>query len=121
MKKKEIRNLIKGKFGGRCSYCGLELTKGWHIDHLEPIRRQEKECIHPERETLSNLYPACASCNINKHNQTLEEFRAMIQKFVNSLNEYSVQYKIAKRYGLVVETSNKVVFYFETVLSANPK
>jgi hypothetical protein len=26
----------------------------------------------------------------------------------------STQYKFAKRYGLVQETENKVVFYFET-------
>lgn len=41
MKKKD-RELIFNKFGGRCSYCGDELQKGWHIDHSEPIRRKTK-------------------------------------------------------------------------------
>ncbi len=29
------------------------------------------------------------------------------------LNERNTQYKIAKRYGLVIEQEKKVVFYFE--------
>lgn len=31
------------------------------------------------------------------------------------LNELNTQYKIAKRYGLVVENVKPVVFYFESV------
>lgn len=68
---------------------------------------------HPERMNIDNQVPACASCNINKHSQSLEEFRQMIAGFIKSLNRYSVQYKIAKRYGLVQEIDKPVVFYFE--------
>ncbi len=57
--------------------------------------------------------PACASCNINKHALKLEDFRQLVAGFMEHLNERNTQYKIAKRYGLVIEQENTVVFYFE--------
>ena len=125
--KKHERELIFNKFGGKCSYCGCELQKGWHTDHIEPIVRdfdwnRDKgryeatgSCRKPENETLENYNPSCASCNIQKNSFTIEEFRNNIKQFVNSLNQYSTQYKFAKRYGLVLETEKEVKFYFETV------
>lgn len=124
---KKDREFIFNKYGGRCAYCGDPLQKGWHVDEVEPIRRnhvwnreksrweQNKEhpCVHPERLHIDNQNPACPSCNINKHSESLEDFRAAIKKYVQSLNLYSTQYKIAKRYGLVQETGVEVKFYFE--------
>ncbi len=69
----------------------------------------------PENDTLENMMPACPSCNINKHSMNLEEFRAFIERFVVSLNKTNVQYKVAKRYGLIQETTIPVQFYFETL------
>jgi hypothetical protein len=59
--------------------------------------------------------PACASCNINKHSESLEDFRKAIKGYMKHLNEINTQYKIAKRYGLVVEVDKPVMFYFETI------
>lgn len=118
MTKKE-RQQVFDKYGGRCAYCGEELQKGWHVDHIEPIRRHfwknNGDCDHPEREHIGNYMPACASCNISKHSGSIEDFRNLIAGFIPSLNRYSTQYKIAKRYGLVSENNNPVTFYFETV------
>ncbi|EAV6934312.1 HNH endonuclease, partial [Salmonella enterica] len=37
---KEQRAELRLKFGGRCAYCGCPLPeKGWHADHVEPVRR----------------------------------------------------------------------------------
>lgn len=72
---------------------------------------------HPERLRIDNQMPACASCNINKHSSSLEEFRAMISGFMRHLNEVNTQYKIAKRYGLVTEDIKPITFYFETFQS----
>lgn len=135
--KKSEREQVFNKFGGRCAYCGCELTKGWHVDEIEPVRRHEqylknefgdriwdkekhdyvkiKTCMHPERFHIDNQNPACASCNINKHSDSLEDFRRHIAGYMNHLNNINTQFKIAKRYGLVVETGNAVVFYFETL------
>lgn len=133
---KKDRELIFNKFNGHCAYCGCKLQKGWHVDEIEPVRRgweyikdkngnriwddkkreyKRKETVmHPERFTLENQMPACASCNINKHSLSLEEFRSLIGGFMKHLNEHSTQYKIAKRYGLVQETIKPIKFYFET-------
>lgn len=128
--KKADRQKVFDKFGGRCAYCGCELTKSFHVDEIEPIRRDwiyvEDEngyntkkkytgCRHPERLHIDNQNPACASCNINKHSGTLEDFRKAIAAYMKHLNEISTQYKIAKRYGLVQETGIEVKFYFETL------
>ncbi len=43
----------------------------------------------------------------------LEDFRQLVAGFMKHLNERNTQYKIAKRYGLVVEHEKPVVFYFE--------
>jgi hypothetical protein len=126
MATKKERELIFNKYGGKCAYCGCDLEKGWHIDELMPIRRNHKwdrekmkmipdGCMHPERLNIDNQMPACASCNINKHSDSLEDFRRNITQYVQSLNLYSTQYKIAKRYGLIVEEPKPIVFYFETI------
>lgn len=72
-------------------------------------------CDYPERFNVDNQNPACASCNINKHSGSLEDFRKLISGFMKHLNEVNTQYKIAKRYGLVIEDIKPVVFYFETL------
>ena len=120
------RQIIFDKFAGKCAYCGCELQKGWHVDHIQPIVRDFKyskhksrfehtgSCRNPENENLDNYNPSCASCNIQKNSFTLEQFRNNIKQFVNSLNQYSTQYKFAKRYGLITENNIDVIFYFET-------
>ena len=132
--KKEIREKIYNKFVGHCAYCGDLLQKGWHVDELLPIKRywkykkdgngsflrnsknnyiKEHFMEHPERLTFDNQMPSCPSCNINKHSLSLEDFRGLISGFIKSMNRDSVQYKVAKRYGLLQETEKPVVFYFE--------
>ena len=125
--KKSDRIKIFEKYGGKCAYCGCDLTKSWHADHIQPIVRDSKwdrkrgkfvnsgTCRNPENEILENYNPACQSCNIQKNSFTVEQFRENIRKFVNSLNEYSTQYKFAKRYGLIVETCIPIQFYFEKI------
>jgi len=115
--KKSDRQRVFDKYGGRCAYCGCELQKGWHVDHLEPVRRNMRDgaFINPEADCFDNYMPACPSCNINKHSMSLEDFRNMIANFPISLSAYSTQYKIARRYGLVKETDKPVIFYFETL------
>jgi hypothetical protein len=116
--KKIDRELIFNKFDGKCAYCGDPLKKGWHVDELLPVRRnKDGTCMHPERFNIDNQMPSCPGCNIQKNSYTLEQFRENIKQFVNSLNQYSTQYKFAKKYGLVSETDIQVKFHFETVCS----
>ena len=109
------RNLIFNKYNGKCAYCGCELKKGWHVDHITPIKRNtDGTCENPEFDVIENYNPSCPSCNIQKNSFTLEQFRENIKQFINSLNQYSTQYKFAKKYNLVNETNLNVVFYYET-------
>ena len=116
---KTERELVFNKYEGKCAYCGCELSKGWHVDHIKPIVRNFIGCEKPENHNLENMNPSCPSCNIQKNSYTLEQFRTNIQYFVDSLNKNITQYKFAKRYGLVKETNSKVKFYFETVNDNN--
>lgn len=130
---KSDRLKVFNKFSGRCAYCGCELEKGWHVDEFLPVKRihatlpaynNGKKWVpakmvwtgkydHPERMHIDNQMPACPSCNINKHSMSIEEFRGLIGGFMKHLNNVSVQYKIAKRFGLVQETMIEVKFYYE--------
>ena len=114
---KKTRDLVKSKYNNKCAYCGCELQKGWHLDHIGPIVRNWKNrtCENTQNEKLENYNPSCPSCNIQKNSYTLEQFRENIKQFVYSLNKYSTQYKFAKKYGLISENEIEVKFYFETL------
>ncbi|WP_373232120.1 HNH endonuclease [Cohnella sp.] len=132
------RKAIWDKSGGLCWYCGTTLPeRGWHADHFEPLGRrpilinreyqknesgrivgfteaeEKRPPSHPERDNLENLVPACQSCNTLKGMGSIEGFRRQIAQFINSLNRYTNQYKIAKKYGLVQEIDKPVTFWFE--------
>ena len=135
-KKKRLE--IFNMFGGKCAYCGVGLPeKGWHVDHIEPVYREwwksktvtryeviedklitweEKQKIgmtYPENDVADNMFPACASCNIEKSVLNLEGFMASLEKKINSLRNNSSAFRFAERYGLVQVIKEKVVFYFE--------
>jgi 5-methylcytosine-specific restriction endonuclease McrA len=119
------RKKVYEKYHGKCAYCGNELNGKFHVDHIIPIKRisvynskkrkyvQTKDSKYPELDVLENCNPSCASCNINKSDRSIEQFRDFIQNFIISLNRDSTQYKLAKRYNLIQETNNQVKFYFE--------
>jgi 5-methylcytosine-specific restriction endonuclease McrA len=117
--KKSDREVVRQKYNGKCAYCGCELPPRWHVDHIEPVIRcpLSGEMEKPEHDHIENFNPSCPSCNINKHSMSIEQFRNMIGMYVKSLNKYSVQYKMAKKYGLIQETGAEVKFYFETFKS----
>ncbi len=118
---KNERQAVYDKYNGRCAYCGCELCKGRHIDHLKPVRRgvrKKGKLRYPKRDCFQNCMPACASCNINKHQMSLEDFRNLISGFMKHLNNRNTQYKIAKRYGLVQEVDKEITFYFEKSTAA---
>lgn len=112
--KKSDREIVFKKFGGKCAYCGCELQKGWHVDHLLPLVRNPFTGVHqfPERNNLDNLMPSCPSCNNYKHSYSIEEFRWLITELTKQLM-LSTQYKISLRYGLISENNIDVKFYFE--------
>jgi 5-methylcytosine-specific restriction endonuclease McrA len=127
--KKELREKVWAKYGKRCAYCGKPLTyKQLQVDHIEPVIRGgggfRPGADVPEEvrkllgttganDSFDNLNPSCARCNNWKHAMKLETFRAEIARQTERLARDRSQYRIALDYGLIVETGNPVVFYFE--------
>lgn len=127
------REQVKNKFGCRCAYCGVELGEKWHVDHLEPVRRdfdfvrnskgylQAKSngvLLNPENDNMDNLMPSCIRCNLSKSSIPLEAWRNMIKNFLNGLVSHGkyAMFQHAKRFGLVVEVDGAVdnfEFWFE--------
>lgn len=114
---------------GRCAYCGIELQKGWHVDHVQAIGRHFKydhdkgrlvetgKCSFPENKRPDNLLPSCPSCNITKSSMDLDGFKWFIGHTLETLNKnHNAAYKFAKRYGQIQETPKPVIFYFETLI-----
>lgn len=63
------RRLIFNKSGGRCWYCGEELSEDtFTVDHARPLSRG------PGNNTIHNMVPACRPCNIDKANLDIFEF-----------------------------------------------
>jgi len=55
-------------YGNACAYCGCELPL--EIEHMTPLTKNGDNYI-------SNILPACKSCNCSKHTKTFEEFLAL--------------------------------------------
>lgn len=114
---KKQRGVLREKFGGRCAYCGKTLGERWHADHFEPIRREwwkkDGGMERPQNDTLENMMPSCAPCNIDKHAMTLEDWRLKLQGACGVLQRNHPTYRHAVRFGLVEETGARVVFHFE--------
>ncbi|EJU3129729.1 HNH endonuclease [Salmonella enterica] len=128
---KQQRAELRMKFGGRCAYCGCELPeKGWHADHVKAIHRkleideearrkgkwklkQTGESYRPQHDTLENMHPACAPCNLFKSVFDIEEFRNQIQLQAERGLRTSVNFRTAERFGLVEIVNKPVVFWFE--------
>lgn len=111
-------------FDGKCAYCGQTLADRWHADHVKAIKRVSDfvngkfiptgRVLRPENDTFDNYFPSCAPCNINKSNhESLDDWRRTLEGKINELNRDSSTYRHAKRFGLLVETGAKIVFYFE--------
>lgn len=84
------------------------------VDHIHPKRRGGSDDI-------GNLNPSCFACNNYKMTFLIEELRRAVGRQVERARRYSVNFRLAERYGLIKETGNPVVFYFERALPRRGK
>jgi 5-methylcytosine-specific restriction endonuclease McrA len=122
---KKQRAALREKYGGKCAYCGQPLGNRWHADHVEPLGRNDWLKVprgpdYPHRDTLENMNPACAPCNIDKHSLSLESWRALMQRSNEVLIRDVSTFRRAVRYGLVTLSEKPIVFYFETLGKDTP-
>lgn len=123
---KAERATLFERFDGRCAYCGESLGARWCADHVEPVIRETRyqkgkgfvqtgAVLHPQRDTLENMMPACSPCNIHKGAHSLEGWRQELGRLLGVLDRNYPTYRMAKRMGLVAEATEAVPvrFYFE--------
>jgi 5-methylcytosine-specific restriction endonuclease McrA len=129
---KEQRQQVWEKSKGKCWYCGCDLPeKGWHADHIEPIVREANrvvdesksypsyklvhtgDCDNPHLDTVDNMAPACAPCNLFKATFSVEGFRREIAEQIERARKTSVNFRTAERFGLIECKPAPIVFWFE--------
>lgn len=104
---KSVRKAVYQKYGGRCAYCGCELEyKEMQVDHIYSVYRFNGE------DEIENYMPACRMCNFYKSTFTPNEFRDRLQTMTERLDRDFI-YRLAKKYGIVVEHKEPIRFYFE--------
>jgi 5-methylcytosine-specific restriction endonuclease McrA len=110
----------------KCAYCGTEITmKQMQIDHIKPLYRNDKDetlvvwGVERGTDDMDNLNPSCVRCNKWKSTFSLEMFREVVQNSINRLERDTPNFRLAKDYGLLNVTENKVIFYFEVQSNLN--
>jgi len=103
------RKEIYDKCNGHCAYCGAELDLcNMQIDHIKPQASGD-----PSVHSVDNYNPSCPICNGWKHCDNIESFRRSIAQQVRKCRDYSRNFRMAERFGLVAEIEKPIVFYFE--------
>jgi 5-methylcytosine-specific restriction endonuclease McrA len=107
---KKTRQYVYDKYNGKCAYCGVDLVKGWHVDHINPQ-------VYGGGNEIENLNPSCTHCNIYKSSRDLEFYRNALKKLLNTKHEYLFKSKtkmqVAIKMGAVQLNEWDGLFYFE--------
>ena len=72
----ETRKRVYQKYNGKCAYCGCDLEKGWHVDHIKPK-------VIGGSDSLENFNPSCKHCNTYKGGAGIEEYRTQLKRMLN--------------------------------------
>lgn len=106
--RREVKEAVWNKTGGRCWYCGSAINPfsryGFTSDHLIPISLGGEDSI-------DNLVPCCKKCNSSKGIKSLEEFRATMAK-PGEVRFSHEQVEFLKSIGTELP-KNDYRFYFE--------
>ena len=119
---KRQREALRAMFDGRCAYCGNIMEK-MNADHVEPCLRvtrdplgkplKEPYMLKPERNTVANMMPACAPCNLHKGGYRLEAWRDYLQRSADILRRDTSTFRAGERFGIITADVRPIVFYFE--------
>lgn len=106
---KTERQYIYDKCCGHCAYCGCDLDyKDMQADHVQPLHKDGAD-------ELSNMLPACRSCNHYKATLDVEQYRRYLDGIPERLKRDSIPYQVALRFGIIRNVGSTVIFYFEQV------
>lgn len=59
------------QYDGRCHWCGQKISGSPHADHLIPLSRGGTN-------TISNIVPSCATCNLSKNDKLPHEWNGRL-------------------------------------------
>lgn len=113
---KKKRILVWEKYNHHCAYCGCELDyKDMQVDHIESVyaTSMQNGWIDTQNDDLSNLMPSCRMCNYYKQANDIEGLRRNLQNMLMRNVRRPFDYRLAVKYGLVVENIHPIKFYFE--------
>lgn len=95
-RRKEIFNLT----GGKCFYCGKNLDfENFHIDHFKAKAKGGGQ--------MKNMVPACQDCNLTKSSYSVEEFRKIIENYLDN----DIHVRMIDKYMAI--NKQPIIFYFE--------
>ena len=118
---KRQREAVFNKYGGRCAYCGCELTlRTMQVDHIKAVYTSslENDNVETQDDSFDNLNPSCRQCNFYKGTLDIEQFRKKIMTTLYDTCQNTFQAKLAKKLGmLTVKQFDK--FYFERINEKN--
>lgn len=118
---KRQREAVFNKYGGRCAYCGCELTlRTMQVDHIKAVYTSslENNNVETQDDSFDNLNPSCRQCNFYKGTLDIEQFREKIMTTLYETCQNTFQAKLAKKLGmLTVKQFDK--FYFERINEKN--
>ena len=118
---KRQREAVFNKYGGRCAYCGCELTlRTMQVDHIKAVYASslENNGVETQDDNIENLNPSCRQCNFYKGTLDIEQFRKKIMTTLYETCQNSFQAKLAKKLGmLTVKQFDK--FYFKRINEKN--
>lgn len=104
---KPERQQVYEKCSGHCAYCGCDLEyKDMQIDHVKPLQIGGAD-------EISNMLPACRSCNHYKATLDVEGYRRYLAGITRRLMRDSIPFRVAIRFGIVKHIEDDVKFYFE--------
>ncbi len=100
---------VYNKCAGHCAYCGCKLEyNAMQVDHVKPLRIGGAD-------EVTNMLPACRSCNHYKHSLDVEGFRRYLEGITHRLMRDSVPFQIAIRFGIVEHMGKNITFYYERI------
>ena len=103
----DVREQVYKKCHGHCAYCGCLLDyKDMQVDHVIPLRVGGNDDI-------SNMLPACRSCNHYKAALDLEQFREYVHQIPARSKRDSIPFQVGARFGILKYSDEPVRFYFE--------
>ena len=112
---KKTRELVLNKYGGKCAYCGCELTiSTMQVDHIKAVYTSslENNNVETQDDSFDNLNPSCRQCNFYKGTLNIDQFRNKIKTTLYETCQNTFQAKLAKKLGMMVVTQFDK-FYFE--------